>query len=124
MRVLIVDDVRQVRQDLRVLLELSGEVEVVGEAPNGREAIRQAGALRPDAVLLDLAMPEMDGYAAAREIKTRWPACRLIAFSVHDYPQARQIASRAGVDGFVEKGAPLCRVLRSLGLPGKYDHHS
>ncbi len=116
MRVLIVDDAPQVRQDLRLLLELSGEVEVVGEAADGREAIRQAGALRPDAVLLDLAMPEMDGYAAAREIKTRWPACRVIAFSVHGYPEARQQAGRAGADDFVEKGAPLCQLLRSLRL--------
>ncbi len=117
MRVLIVDDVPLVRQDLRLLLELSGEVEVVGEATNGQEAILEAEELRPHAVLMDLEMPVMDGYAATREIKTRWPACRVVAFSVHGYPQARQKASRAGVDDFVEKGAPLCQILRSLGLP-------
>ncbi len=117
MRVLIVDDVPQVRQDLRLLLELSGEVDVVGEAANGQEAIRQAEVLQPDAVLMDLEMPVINGYEATRQIKARWPGCRVIAFSVHSYPQARQKASRAGADDFLEKGAPLCQILQTMGLP-------
>ena len=116
LRLLIVDDVARVRRDLRLLLSLSGAVEVAGEAANGREALQQADALQPDVVLLDLEMPVMDGYEAARQIKARWPACRVVAFSVHSYPSARQKAARAGVDEFIEKGAPLHEILQKIGL--------
>jgi DNA-binding NarL/FixJ family response regulator len=117
MRVLIVDDAPQVRQDLHLLLDLSGEVEVVGEAADGREALSLTEALQPDAVLMDLEMPRMDGYEATRTIKVRWPDCRVIAFSVHAYPEARQRAARAGLDDFVEKGASLCQILWALSRP-------
>ncbi|MGE5140423.1 MAG: response regulator, partial [Rudaea sp.] len=62
-RVLIVDDAAEVRQELRLLLELAGQFEVIGEAADGLEAIRQTGAEHPDVVLMDLAMPVLDGYA-------------------------------------------------------------
>ncbi len=114
MRVLIVDDVPQVRQALRQLLELSGEVEVVGEAANGREAICQVADLRPELVLLDLEMPQMNGYEACSEIKIRRPDCWVIAFSVHSYPEAREKARRAGADDFIEKGAPLAQILQRI----------
>ena len=107
LRVLIVDDMPQVRQELRLLLSLTGELEIVGEAANGAEAIGQVEALRPDAVVLDLEMPVLDGYAAARQIKTRWPACRVIALTVHDGEAERQRAAQAGVDAFIVKGVPV-----------------
>jgi len=93
---------------------LSGVIEVVGEASNGLEAISQTESLRPDVVLLDLEMPVMDGFEAAKQIKARMPACRLVAFSIHSYPQARQKAVQAGMDGFLEKGAPLDSILQAL----------
>jgi DNA-binding NarL/FixJ family response regulator len=113
-RVLIVDDVSQVRKDLRLLLELSGEVEVVGEAANGLEAILQAETLLPDAILMDLEMPGVDGFESARQIKTRFPTCQVIAFSIHSYPQAWQKARQVGMDGFIEKGAPLPEILQII----------
>lgn len=116
LRLLIVDDASEVRRDLRLLFSLSGAVEVAGEAANGLEALRQMDALQPDVVLLDLEMPVMDGYEAARQIKARWPACRVVAFSVYSYPAARQKAAKAGVDDFVEKGAPLPEILQKIGL--------
>ena len=116
LRLLIVDDVARVRRDLRLLISLSGGVEVVGEAANGLEALQQTNALQPDVVLLDLEMPVMDGYEAARQIKARWPACRVVAFSVYSYPSARQKADRAGVDEFIEKGAPLSEIFQKIGL--------
>jgi DNA-binding NarL/FixJ family response regulator len=115
-RVLIVDDMPQVWQDLGLLLTLTGQVEVVGDAANGLEAIRQVAALSPDVVLLDLAMPVLDGYAAAREIKARWPGCRVVALSVHSYLAARQAAALSGVDDFIEKGAPVGEILQKIGL--------
>ncbi len=116
LRLLIVDDASEVRRDLRLLFSLSGGVEVAGEAANGLEALKQMDALQPDVVLLDLEMPVMDGYEAARQIKARWPACRVVAFSVYSYPAARQKAAKAGVDDFVEKGAPLPEILQKIGL--------
>ncbi len=115
-RVLIVDDVPEVRQDLHLLLQLTGEVQVVGEASNGAEAIHQADALCPDVVLIDLEMPVMDGFQAAREIKNRWPDCRVIALTIHDGEAVRQRAARAGVDAFMVKGTPVQTLLQAIFL--------
>jgi len=100
-RVLIVDDMPQVRQDLRLLLQLTGEIEIVGEAADGLEAIRQAEALRPDVVVMDLDMPVMDGFEATRQIKARCPACRVVALTFHGDKAARRKAGQAGVDDFI-----------------------
>jgi NarL family two-component system response regulator LiaR len=118
-RVLIVDDTAQVRRDLRTVLPLAGQaaglqIEIVGEAGNGQEAIWQAEALRPDAVVTDLEMPVMDGYQAAHEIKARCPACRVIALTVHGYEAARQKAIQAGVDVFIVKGAPVETLVQAI----------
>ena len=106
-RILIVDDIPQVREDLRTLLPLAGEIEVVGAAINGLDAVRQAESLRPDVVLMDLEMPVMDGNEATRQIKTLGLDCRIVALTVHDDESSRQKAVQAGVDDFVIKGAPV-----------------
>lgn len=113
-RVLIVDDSPQVRQELRTLLPLAGDIEIVGEAADGLEALRLAVALQPAVVLMDLEMPALDGYEATRQIKARCPACRVIALTVHGYEEARQKASQAGVDVFIVKGAPLERLVEAI----------
>jgi two-component system response regulator NreC len=119
LRVLIVDDIAQVRQDLQTVLPLTGRnaglfIEVIGEAANGEEAVRQAAALQPDVVLMDLAMPVLDGYEATRKIKELIPYCRVIALSVHDYEAARQKAIQCGVDDFVVKGAPIEMLVQAI----------
>jgi DNA-binding NarL/FixJ family response regulator len=116
-RLLIVDDNSQVRQDLRILLDLSRDLDVVGEAGSGQEAILLAETLQPEAILMDLEMPGLDGYTAARQIKARCPTYRLLAFSVHSYPQARQKAQESGMDGFIEKGASLESIVEILSSP-------
>jgi len=118
-RVLIVDDMAQVRHDLRTVLPLAGQaaglqIEIVGEAGNGQEAIWQAEALRPDAVVTDLEMPVMDGYQATHEIKARYPSCRVIALTVHGYEAVRQKAIQAGVDVFIVKGAPVETLVQAI----------
>ena len=118
-RVLIVDDVPQVRQDLRLLLQLAGEIEIVGEAGDGLEAIRQTEALHPDVVVMDLDMPVMDGFEATRQIKAHCPACRVIALTIHGDKAARRKAGQAGVDDFVEKGAPVGAILRAISGEGE-----
>lgn len=112
-RVLIVDDVAQVRRDLRTVLTLSSELEIVGEAADGLEAIRLAESLHPDAVLMDLEMPVMDGYEATRQIKARFP-CKVIALTVHDYESARAKAGQSGVDAFLVKGISVEKIIQTI----------
>ena len=113
-RVLIVDDVDQVRQDLRTLLTLAGNIEIVGEAANGLEAVRMAEALQPETVMMDLEMPVMDGYAAARRIRAACPACRVVALTIHAGEAERQQALQAGMADVVVKGASLEVLLRAI----------
>ncbi len=114
LNVLIVDNVREVRQELALLLQLSGSLDVTGEAANGMDAIRQAEALHPDIVIMDLEMPIMDGYTATTRIKAGCPTCRVIALTIHGDPETRRRAEQAGVDGFVEKGASLQILLQAI----------
>jgi len=113
-RVLIVDDTPDVRLDLRLLLEIAGDFEVIGEAGDGREAIDSALCLKPDVVLMDLAMPVVDGYQAAAHLKQKLAACRLVALTVHSAETSRRKALAAGFDAFVVKGAPLQEVLGAV----------
>ncbi len=113
-RVLIVDDIPQVRHELHTLLHLSGCVQVIGEAADGAEAVRLAKLLRPDVVLLDLEMPVLDGYEAARQIKAVLPSCRVIALSIHEDPASREQARQAGMDGFIPKGTGSRELLDAI----------
>jgi DNA-binding NarL/FixJ family response regulator len=113
-RLLIVDDVPQVRQDLRTLLSLASEIEVVGEADNGSEAIRQAEALQPHVILMDLEMPVLNGFEATQKIKQTNPHCRVIALTVHAYEAAREKAAQAGIDAFIVKGASVETIIHMI----------
>jgi len=112
--VLIVDDVEQVRQDLCTFLTLCGDIEIVGEASNGLEAIRLVEALCPQVVLMDLEMPIMDGYESARQIRAIQPSCRVIALSIHGGEAEQQRAFQSGVDEFIEKGASLEALMEAI----------
>ncbi len=113
-RILLVDDSAQVRQELRTLLPLAADIQIVGEAADGREAIRLAQALQPDAILMDLEMPVLDGYEATRQIKAGSPSCRVIALTVHGYEAARQKASQSGVDVFLLKGVSVETLVQAI----------
>jgi DNA-binding NarL/FixJ family response regulator len=113
-KILLVDDSEPVRWDLCTVLTLSGDLEIVGEAANGLEAMRLTESLHPDVVLMDLEMPLMDGYEATRLIKALCPSCRIIALTVHGYSEARQKAIQAGVDAFIVKGAPVENIVQSI----------
>ena len=113
-RVLLVDDMAQVRCDLRTVLTLSSELEIVGEAANGLEAIRLTESLKPDVVLMDLGMPVMDGYEATRQIKAHCSSSRVVALTIHDYESARVKAKQFGVDAFIVKGAPVETLVQAI----------
>ena len=116
--ILLAEDHAVVREGLRSLLEISGEFKVVGEAETGAEAVALAGRTRPDVVVMDIAMPGLNGCEATRQILAHNPAARVLALSAHsdDEYVARMLA--VGALGFVEKqskGALLLRAIRAVG---------
>jgi DNA-binding NarL/FixJ family response regulator len=100
-RILIADDRPTTRQGLRALLALLPQVEVIGEAADGRESVALVAECRPDVVLMDMQMPVMDGIEATRRIKEQWPTVRIIALTIHAKYRAEALA--AGVDVFLLK---------------------
>jgi DNA-binding NarL/FixJ family response regulator len=115
---LIVDDLEHVRQGLRTILELAGGLVVVGEACNGLEAIQQVDQLRPDVVLMDLAMPQIDGLEATERIKAQHPGIGVVMMTIHDSEEAREQATKAGVDAFLAKGTDteiLIQIIQEVG---------
>src|SRR5580700_5930799 len=102
--VLIADDEALVRAGFRLLLQYAGDLEVVGEAANGVQAVSQARALRPDVVLMDIRMPVMDGLEATRMIlDSPGPPPRVLIVSTFDDDQNVFAALRGGASGFVLK---------------------
>ncbi|MEC4016440.1 response regulator transcription factor [Streptomyces sp. H27-D2] len=104
-RVLIVDDQIMVREGFSVLLGAQHDIEVVGEAVDGREAIAQVAALRPDVVLMDIRMPEVNGLEATREIVAADAAAKVLVLTTFDLDEYVYQALRAGASGFLLKDA-------------------
>lgn len=102
-RILLADDHAVVRQGFKMILSAEKDMEIVGEAGNGREAVEQAEQLRPDIVVMDVAMPELNGIEATRRLATSMPHTRVIALSMHkDSVYVREIL-RAGARGYLLK---------------------
>jgi DNA-binding NarL/FixJ family response regulator len=104
-RILIVDDHTLLRAGLRALLMQDVGFEVVGEAENGRDAIRAVGQLTPDLVLMDLTMPGMNGIEAITEIKRRYPEVRVLVMTLHTAEDYIHASLKAGADGYILKDA-------------------
>jgi two-component system response regulator NreC len=102
-RVLIVDDHTLVRDGIRSLLALTADIEIVGEAENGREALEKVRRFKPDIVLMDLAMPIMSGLEATRRIRREFPATKVLALTQYDDSEYVIPVIEAGARGFVTK---------------------
>ena len=116
-RILLADDHAVVRQGFKMILSVHPDMEIVGEAGNGREAVQLAEELRPDVIVMDVAMPELNGIEATRRVTEAVPHSRILALSMHkDSVYVREIL-RAGARGYLLKDAPagdLVAAIRAL----------
>ena len=113
-RVLIADDHAIVRIGLVALLETDGDIEVVGEADDGAEAVRKALKLKPDVVVMDLMMPVLDGIAATRELQEKLPSAKVLALTTSSVSDDLQRALDAGAAGVVTKSSVGTRLLSAI----------
>src|SRR2546427_2804044 len=104
--VMLADDHAVVRDGLRALLEGGHDLQVIGVAGNGREAVAEAQRLRPDVVIMDIAMPELDGVEATRRIVERCPETRVLILSMYLSAEHIHRALQAGAPGYVLKASP------------------
>ena len=102
-RFLLVDDHEIVRQGLRHIIAQQTEMEVIGEAKNGREALAMVSQLNPNIVIMDISMPDLNGIEATRKIKKNFPHIKIIALSMHHKKQFVIDMLKAGVSGYVLK---------------------
>ncbi|MFF3015581.1 response regulator [Streptomyces sp. NPDC057939] len=113
-RILVVDDQQLVRMGLRMLFEQARDIEILGEADNGAEAVRLAERLTPDVVLMDLRMPGMDGITATRRILSARPATRIVALTTFDDDDHLYPVLAAGACGFLVKDTPPAELLEAV----------
>ena len=104
-RILIVEDRTIVREGLCLLISSNPDYKIVGEAEDGRKAIKAAAELKPDLILTDLTMPNMNGMEAIREIKRKFPEIKILVLTVHDSEEFILASLQAGADGYVLKEA-------------------
>jgi DNA-binding NarL/FixJ family response regulator len=113
-RVLVVDDAANLRELLTLLLESEDDFEVVGTASDGAKAIEAAEQLNPDIVLLDLAMPVLDGMQALPKLRSQLPDARIVIFSGFDQGPLVEEAMKIGADAYLEKGASVTSLVSML----------
>lgn len=118
-RVLIADDHIIVRSGLRLLLEAEPDIEVVGEALEGGEALNLVEKHLPDVVLMDIAMPGMNGLEATRQIKTRWPQVNVLVLTMHRSDEYFFEMLKAGASGYILKGAETSDLIHAVRVVGR-----
>lgn len=118
-RVLIVDDHIIVRSGIRLLLEAEPEIDVVGEASDGREALDLVKMYLPDLVLMDIAMPGMDGLESTRQIKASWPQVQVLVLTMHRSDEYFFEMLKAGASGYILKGAETSDLIQAVRVVGR-----
>lgn len=122
-RVLVVDDHTVVRDGLCFLLEAQDDIDVVGVAADGREALREAERMRPDVVLMDLAMPNLNGIEATRRFRKTMPSVKVLILSMHESSEYVYQALQAGAQGYLVKesaGPEVAVAIRALHAGRRY----
>lgn len=118
-RVLIVDDVAETRENIRKLLQFEKDLEVIGGANSGRQGVEQARALKPDVVLMDINMPDMDGITATELIRQSNPATQIVILSVQGDPNYMRRAMLAGARDFLTKPPSVDELTSAIRRAGK-----
>jgi DNA-binding NarL/FixJ family response regulator len=113
-RVLVVDDAANLRELLTVLLEVEDDFEVVAAVGDGAQALTKAEELEPDIVLLDIAMPVMDGFAALPELRRRLPDASIVIFSAFEQREKAERALSQGADIYIEKGTSVVNLVSQI----------
>ena len=113
-RLLVADDHKIVREGLVSLLNEQQDIDVIGEAGNGREAVALASRLHPDVIIMDISMPLMNGDEATRQIKKLMPEIHIIALSMFEEEEMLQKMFRAGAESYVLKTAPSAQLLAAI----------
>ena len=113
-RIVIAEDHTIIREGLKALLTMNKDFLVVGEAKDGREAVRCIGKTEPDILLIDLSMPKMSGIDAIREIKRRFPAVKILVLTVHEAEEYIQETLQSGADGYVLKDSSYDELERAI----------
>ena len=114
LRVLIADDHTLFREGVRKLLEDQPDIEVVGEASDGREAVRKVSTLRPDVVLMDIAMPSLNGLEATRQIKRDHPEVSVLVLTMYDHEEYFRQVLEAGASGYIIKRAATSDLVAAI----------
>jgi two-component system NarL family response regulator len=113
-RIVIVEDQRIVRELLSAMLGGEPDIAVVGQASTGAEGLELAGRLQPDVVLLDIGLPDIDGIAVMQGLRSRHPATRVIALSIHDEPRYVEGMIGAGASGYMLKSATVDELRQAI----------
>jgi DNA-binding NarL/FixJ family response regulator len=113
-RILIADDHRMLAETFKILIEQQADMQVVGLCLDGRDAVRQVEALRPDIVVMDLAMPEMNGADATRALLARHPGCRVVVLSAHTDAERVRRALKAGALGYLPKSSGAAELISAI----------
>ena len=112
--VVIADDHRLVRDGLKTILETSNDITVVGEASNGLEVLKKVADLKPDVLLLDISMPQLNGLEAARRIRKEHPSTKILILTMHDEEEYSLKMVRIGVSGYLVKDSTALEVMEAI----------
>lgn len=113
-RVMLVDDHTVLRDGLKSIFDLEGDIEVVGEAVNGNEVIGKIAETKPDVVLMDINLPDMSGVDVTALVKSRFPSCKILVLTMYSHDEYFMSAIRSGADGYLLKDVPSREVVEAI----------
>ncbi len=105
-KVLLIDDHRMFREGVKSRLEREADIQVVGEAASGREAVEKVSLNQPDMVILDIRLPDISGIEVAQMLRKQWPNLKILMLTGYDFDQYVRAVARVGIDGYLLKDAP------------------